>query len=83
MSDSPVSDQAPEDLRSDTTKKKSAGTDGTHRHWLGLGWTLENISRVTGTHLVTCVPRMNYCYNADNFANEVHKNVIAVRGVGL
>ena len=26
MSDSPVSDQAPEDLRSDTTKKKSAGT---------------------------------------------------------
>ena len=44
MSDSPVSDQAPEDLRSDTTKKKSAGTDRPDSQWTHRQWHTESPS---------------------------------------
>ena len=66
MSDSPVSDQAPEDLRSDTTKKKSAGRDRPDSGWESLPLSLSpqryycllyspvscaNVSEATGAHL--------------------------------
>ena len=44
MSDSPVSDQAPEDLRSDTTKKKSAGTDRPDSQWTHRQWHRVSLS---------------------------------------